>query len=72
MSDRLLSVDEVADFLAIPAGTLYQWRYRGLGPTALKVGRHLRYRPADVERWLDTRSAAYLEARRELTGEATP
>ncbi|NUR82002.1 MAG: helix-turn-helix domain-containing protein, partial [Dermatophilaceae bacterium] len=37
---------------------LYDWRMRKRVPRAVKVGRHLRYRPEDVERWLDERTAA--------------
>ncbi len=29
--ERLLSVDEVAEFLGIPVTTLYQWRHKGSG-----------------------------------------
>ncbi len=47
---------EVAEYLEIPIATLYGWRTKGDGPTAIKVGRHLRYRSSDVERWLETRS----------------
>ena len=39
--ERLLSVDEVAEFLGIPVATLYQWRHKGAGPDAYRVGRHL-------------------------------
>jgi excisionase family DNA binding protein len=48
----LLSPDEVADFLGIPVKTLYQWRYKRVGPQGLRIGRHLRDRPADVDAWL--------------------
>lgn len=51
--DRLLTVEDVAEFLGVPVATLYAWRCRGLGPRGLKVGRHLRYRRAEVDRWLD-------------------
>ena len=51
--ERLLSVDEVAEFLGIPVATLYQWRHKGAGPEAYRVGRHLRYEPAAVRAWLD-------------------
>jgi excisionase family DNA binding protein len=37
--ERLLSVDEVAEFLGIPVATLYQWRHKGAGPDAYRVGR---------------------------------
>lgn len=47
------SVEEVSKYLGIPVATLYVWRHRGTGPRASKVGRHLRYRWSDVERWLD-------------------
>ncbi|GAB4005490.1 helix-turn-helix domain-containing protein [Nocardioides ultimimeridianus] len=49
---RLLSVEEVAEYLAIPVATLYQWRHKGCGPAAYRVGRHLRYEPAAVDAWL--------------------
>lgn len=39
--------------LQIPKQTLYRWRYQGSGPQALKVGRHLRFRRADIEAFLD-------------------
>ena len=48
----LLTIDEVADFLRLPLATLYAWRHKGVGPSALRVGRHLRYRRADLLRWL--------------------
>ena len=51
--ERLLSADEVAEFLGIPVSTLYQWRHRGCGPDAYRVGRHLRYDPAIVQSWLE-------------------
>jgi excisionase family DNA binding protein len=51
-TDALLSPEEVAAFLSIPVKTLYQWRYKGVGPWGQRIGRHLRYRPADVEAWL--------------------
>ena len=55
--NRLLSVTELAEYLAVPVATLYAWRYRGEGPPALRVGRYLRYRWSDVQRWLELRVA---------------
>jgi excisionase family DNA binding protein len=49
--DRLWGVDEVAAYLRVPVKTLYQWKWRGEGPPVRKVGRHLRYDPAAVQRW---------------------
>lgn len=56
IADQLMTALEVAEYLEIPIATLYGWRTKGDGPTAIKVGRHLRYRSSDVERWLETRS----------------
>ncbi len=48
-----LTTDQVADYLSVPVSTLYQWRHRGIGPRAARVGRHLRYRRTDVDRWVE-------------------
>jgi predicted DNA-binding transcriptional regulator AlpA len=44
--------EEVSRFLGVPVPTLYRWRYLGTGPKAARVGRHLRYLPADVIAWV--------------------
>ncbi len=53
---RLLSTEEVARLLVVPVATLYTWRYKGTGPKAFRVGKHLRYRLADVLAWLEEMS----------------
>ena len=50
---RLLSTEEVARILVVPTSTLYGWRYKGTGPKAYRVGKHLRYRFSDVLEWLE-------------------
>jgi excisionase family DNA binding protein len=50
---RLWTAQDVADYLGVPLATLYQWRYLGTGPSAYRVGRHLRYEPSAVQAWLD-------------------
>jgi hypothetical protein len=52
-SGRLWTVQDVADYLTVPLATLDQCRYHGTGPTASRVGRHLRYEPAAVQTWLE-------------------
>jgi predicted DNA-binding transcriptional regulator AlpA len=32
--------------------TIYGWRTSGYGPPAIKVGKHLRWRPASVIDWV--------------------
>lgn len=52
-NEPLMNLRQVAHYLGVPAGTLYQWRSRGEGPRGFRVGRHVRYRREDVERWLE-------------------
>ncbi len=52
--DRLLSIPELAAYLGVPVATIYRWRYTRDGPVGYRVGRHVRYRLADIERWLET------------------
>jgi len=54
--ERFLSPQDLSDVLAIPLKTIYDWNYRGAGPRALRVGRHVRYREGDVVAWLDARA----------------
>ena len=50
--ERLWTVQDVSTFLGVPVSTLHQWRYLGTGPAAYRVGKHLRYDPDAVRRWL--------------------
>ena len=52
----LLDIREVATYLNVPRATLYRWRCQGVGPPGYKVGRHVRYRSAEVEAWLRDRA----------------
>lgn len=54
---RLLSVEELANFLQVPVQTIYGWRKKGEGPRGLRVGRHLRFVYTDVLMWLDRRAS---------------
>jgi hypothetical protein len=50
--ERLWTVQDVSTFLGVPVSTLHQWRYLDTGPAAFRVGKHLRYDPDVVRRWL--------------------
>jgi len=50
--EQLLTPDELATRLAPPVATLKYWRASRQGPPAMRVGRHIRYRPSDVDTWL--------------------
>jgi excisionase family DNA binding protein len=54
----LWTIEDVAAFLRIPVPTLYQWRHKRVGPRAIKIGRHLRYDPAEVRAWLREQGAS--------------
>ena len=45
---RALTEREVADMLGLSVATLRAWRHRGKGPRFLRLGRSVRYLPADV------------------------
>ncbi len=51
---------ETAAYLGIPEATLHQLNYKGTGPRSYKIGRHRKYRPADVERWVEERASTPL------------
>ena len=53
--EPLIDVHELADYLDVPVKTLYAWRYRRECPLAFRVGRHLRYRRSDIQRWIQQR-----------------
>ncbi len=53
--DQLLTVEDLAAYLEVPVATVYAWRHRRQGPPGFRVGRHLRFRWSDVERWIDER-----------------
>lgn len=55
--DRLLSVEELADYLEVPVKTIYTWRHRNTGPQGFRVGKHLRFRWHDVQAWVAQRIA---------------
>lgn len=50
----LLDEREVADALHVAVNTLRNWRWKGEGPRAVKLGkRAVRYRRADVEAFIE-------------------
>lgn len=51
-----LTPTEICHELQIPLQTFYQWRSRGVGPDAYRIGKHLRVSKADFEAWLLLRS----------------
>lgn len=42
----------LAEVLDVPVLTIRKWRAQGTGPKGIRVGKHVRYLPEEVERWL--------------------
>ena len=53
--ERHLTPADLAERLGVPLATLYRWNHTGDGPPYLRVGKHVRYRLADVINWEDGR-----------------
>lgn len=54
----LLTVPELAAYLNVPVSTIYHWRHKQHGPSALRVGKRLCFRAEDVAEWLEQRKPA--------------
>ena len=57
VNEPLLKPQDVARHLGILLATVYAWRTRRKGPRGIKVGRHLRFRQADLAAWIEANSA---------------
>ncbi|WOX24304.1 helix-turn-helix domain-containing protein [Streptomyces solicathayae] len=53
LPDRFLTPLDVAELLGVPLETVYQWRRKRTGPRGFRVGRHVRFDPADVRAWVE-------------------
>ena len=51
----VLTTREAAVYLGLAVSTLNKWRCYGNGPQFLKLGRVIRYRKDDLDRFLETR-----------------
>jgi excisionase family DNA binding protein len=56
LPDRYLGPAEVAELLGVPVETIYQWRYKRTGPPGFRVGRHLRFDPRALRKWVEQQS----------------
>ena len=55
--EQLMSIKDVADFLQLNETTIYSWAQQGNLP-GFKLGRTWRFRPSEIEAWLDQRRNA--------------
>jgi predicted DNA-binding transcriptional regulator AlpA len=54
-SGLLLNDYEVAERASVSVATVRRWRQTGHGPRFLRIGASVRYRPEDVDSWLNSR-----------------
>ncbi|MEV6106659.1 helix-turn-helix domain-containing protein [Streptomyces sp. NPDC051940] len=54
LPERYLTPVDLADLFGVPLETVYAWRRKRIGPRGFRVGRHVRYDPEDVRRWVVT------------------
>jgi len=62
MESDILTLDELHSYLKIPKPTLYALAQDGRIPAA-KIGKHWRFRKADIDRWLDAQKELPRRAR---------
>ena len=56
-SEQFYSPQELAEYLDYPLATIRKWRTEGTGPVGIRIGKRLRYRKSEVERWLQSRES---------------
>ena len=54
---RLLTPQEIADYLGVKPSTIYAWTHQGFIPH-VKLGRLVRFREKTVMEWIDKRENA--------------
>lgn len=55
--EQMMSIRDVADFLKLNQTTVYAWAQQGTLP-GYKLGRTWRFRPSEIEAWLEGRRNA--------------
>ncbi|MEV6472988.1 MULTISPECIES: helix-turn-helix domain-containing protein [Streptomyces] len=48
LPDRYLTPDDIAEIFEVPKETVYAWRKKQIGPPGFRIGKHIRYDPAEV------------------------
>lgn len=63
LEDKLLTTQEVADFLRVDRATLYRWRRADVSPEYYSLGGKVLYRISDLNRFLSQNTHTSLEIR---------
>lgn len=54
--EPMWTIQQLSEYLQVPVKSIRKWREEGEGPRGFRVGRHLRFRRADVMTWLEDRA----------------
>lgn len=57
IAPRYLLTAEAAELLRMPVKTLHEWRSKGVGPKARRVGKHLLYDQDEVIAWVESQAS---------------
>jgi excisionase family DNA binding protein len=49
-----MTTEELAGYLRKTVATIYAMNSKGTGPRRIRIGKHVIYRKADVDAWLDS------------------
>ncbi|SFL23902.1 DNA binding domain-containing protein, excisionase family [Pseudovibrio ascidiaceicola] len=58
IENALITEAAAADYLGISIRTIQAWRMRGGGPIFVKLGKSVRYRPSDIQAWIEAHLAS--------------
>lgn len=59
--EKLVTPEDLEANWGIARATQYAWRYKGVGPPSIKVGRHLRYKESALESWLEGQASGRIQ-----------
>ena len=52
---RLMTVEEIADYLQVKPSTIYQWTHTGFIPH-VKIGNPVKFKMSQIDRWIEKRA----------------
>jgi excisionase family DNA binding protein len=61
--EKYLKPSEAAEVLRSSKSTLAKLRLSGAGPTFVRIGRAIRYRQSDLDRWMNESSTGHAATR---------
>jgi predicted DNA-binding transcriptional regulator AlpA len=52
----LIAPPQLAEYIGVTVQRLAEWRHHGTGPRFIRAGRLIRYRPEDVNAWIEAQT----------------